>query len=117
MLELYEQNRVPPLTDVEGATKSGATSRAAAKVPASKGENATTNSNSHTRTRSSRLDTSKPGASTRGLESSANHAEHPVSNHGRSNDYGGIEMKHKLEDEAQDKILQEAQETLRSQLG
>ncbi|KAI9118619.1 hypothetical protein K1719_010951 [Acacia pycnantha] len=109
MLELYEQNRVPPLSEVEGATGSGATSQAAVKVPASNGENTTINSNSRTGVRSSRLETSKPVASKTGLGSSANHVEHPASNHGRSNDYGHTEMKHRVEDEA--KGYGEEQET------
>ncbi|KAI9118138.1 hypothetical protein K1719_010470 [Acacia pycnantha] len=44
-----------------------------------------------------------------GLGSSANHVEHPASNHGRSNDYGHTEMKHRVEDEA--KGYGEEQET------
>lgn len=118
MLELYEQNRAPPSNDIEGATTSGAGNRAAVKVPASNDENETTNSGSHTGATSSKLETSKPGASKPVFESSANHAGHPV----------GTEIKHKV-DEAKGNYhlegealphkehLQEAQDKLMSRSG
>ncbi|KAI9118312.1 hypothetical protein K1719_010644 [Acacia pycnantha] len=96
---------------------SGATSRAAAKVPAAMVKMQPQTVILILELGAQDFETSKPGASKTGLESSANHVEHPASNHGRSNDYVGTEMKHRLEDEAQGKILQEAQETLRSQSG
>lgn len=103
MLELYEQNRVPPSNDTEGATGGGATNRPAAKVPTSNDENATTKNHSQAGATSSRLETLKPAASKTLFESSAtNLVGQPVSNHGRSSDYGSAEMKHSAEDEAKD---------------
>ncbi|XP_054812109.1 cyclin-T1-3-like isoform X2 [Prosopis cineraria] len=128
MLELYEQNRVPPSNDIEGATGSGTANRAAAKVPASNDENAATNNNSHTGATSLKLETSKPGASKTVFGSSGNHVGLPVSNHGRSTDYGGREMKHRADESSGNhhlecetlphkENLQEAQHKSRSQSG
>ncbi|XP_054815303.1 cyclin-T1-5-like isoform X2 [Prosopis cineraria] len=101
MLELYEQNRVPPSSDAEGAAGSGPTNRAPAKGPTSNDETATTNSNSQTGPTSSKIEISKSAASKAMPESSAtNHAGRPVSNHNRGSDYGSSEMRHRAEDEA-----------------
>ncbi|XP_028768715.1 cyclin-T1-5 [Neltuma alba] len=101
MLELYEQNRLPPSNDAEGAAGSGATNRPPAKGPTSNDETATTNSNSQTGPMSSKIETSKSAASKALPESSAtNHVGRPLSNHNRGGDYGSSEMKHRAEDEA-----------------
>ncbi|KAI9086954.1 hypothetical protein K1719_031115 [Acacia pycnantha] len=128
MLELYEQNRVPLSNDIEGAPGSGAANRAAVKVAASNDENTTINSNSVTGATSSKLETSKPGASKTVFKSSANNVGHPVPNYGRSTDYGGTEMEsrvdeakgnHLLEGEAlpHKENLQRAQDKPKSQSG
>ncbi|KAF7822482.1 cyclin-T1-3-like isoform X1 [Senna tora] len=112
MLELYEQNRVPPSNDVEGAAGSGATNRAPAKGPTSNDDTATTNSNSQTGATTSKAM----------LESSAtNHVGRAVFNHGRSSDCGSTEMKHRSEDEAKGnqhkENLQEPSDMVRSVSG
>ncbi|KAK7243881.1 hypothetical protein RIF29_38694 [Crotalaria pallida] len=125
MLELYEQNRVPPSNDVEGTTGAGTTNRTTAKAAASNDDTATTNSNSQTGATSSRLEMSKPASSSKAaLDSSAsNHVGRPISNHGRSSDYGSTETKHRVEDDSKSnhhseperkENVQEAQDTVRS---
>lgn len=99
MLELYEQNRMPPSNDVEGTTGGG--NRTTAKVPAGNDESAAAKSNSQTGATSSRLETSKPAPSNAVFDSSVpNHVGRPISNHGRSSDYGSTEMKHRVEGDA-----------------
>ncbi|XP_027340110.1 cyclin-T1-3-like [Abrus precatorius] len=101
MLELYEQNRMPPSNDVEGTAGGGTFNRSTVKAPASNDETAATNSNSQTGATSSRLETSKPASSKSVFDSSvANHVGRPISNHVKSGDYGSIEMKHRVEDDA-----------------
>ncbi|CAL0310252.1 unnamed protein product [Lupinus luteus] len=128
MLELYEQNRIPPSNDVEGTTGAGTTNRTTAKASASNDETATTNSNSQTGATSSRLEMSKPASSSKAVfdSSASNHVGRPVSNHGRSNVYGSTEIKHRVENDAKGnhhhefglppnkENLPEAQDTLRS---
>ncbi|MED6110992.1 hypothetical protein PIB30_048201 [Stylosanthes scabra] len=97
MLELYEQNRMPPSNEVKGSTGGGAANQPTTKAPTSNDEPATTNSNSQ----SSRPESSKPASSKPAFDSSAvNHGGRPISNHGRSSDYGNSEMKHMMEDDA-----------------
>ncbi|KAL1299997.1 hypothetical protein HN51_044642 [Arachis hypogaea] len=97
MLELYEQNRMPPSNEVEGSTGGGVASRPTTKAPTSNDEPATTNSNSQT----SRPESSKPVSSKPALDSfTSNHSGRPISNHGRNSDYGNSEMKHRMEDDA-----------------
>ncbi|TKY49392.1 Cyclin-T1-5 protein [Spatholobus suberectus] len=99
MLELYEQNRMPPSNDVEGG--GGTSNRLTAKNPASNDETAPTKSNSQTGATSSRLETSKPTSSMALFDSSVpNHVGRPISNHGRSSDYGSTEMKYRVEGDA-----------------
>lgn len=101
MLELYEQNRMPPSNDAEGTTGGGTSNRTTTKGPASNDETATTNSNSQTGGTSSRLETSKLASSKTAFDSSVtNHVGRPIANLGRSSDYGGTEMKHRAEDDA-----------------
>ncbi|KAJ1398822.1 Cyclin-like [Sesbania bispinosa] len=108
MLELYEQNRIAPSSDVEG-TAGG--NRATAKAPTSNGETATT----------------KHAMSKNVIVSSAvNHVGRPVSNQDIS---GSTEIKHKVEDDAKGnqhpelepppykENMQEAQEMVRSRTG
>ena len=122
-MDLYEQEQMSPLESVNGATESGATSWASTKVLARNVENAARDNNSHTRMMTLRLETFKPGASKTGLQSLANHVEqHVSSNHTKSSDYVGTEIKHRLEDEAKghpqlEGNLKEVQEMLRSQSG
>lgn len=99
MLELYEQNRMPPSNDMEGTTGGG--NRTTAKAPAGHDETVAAKSNSQTAAGSSRLETSKPVSSMAVFDSSVpNHVGRPISNHGRSNDYGSTEMKHRMEGDA-----------------
>ncbi|KAK7324333.1 hypothetical protein VNO77_27866 [Canavalia gladiata] len=101
MLELYEQNRMPPSNDVEGTTGGGTSNRTTAKAPASNDEAVPANSNSQTGATSSRHEMPKPTSSKAVFDSSAaNHVGRPISNHGRSSDYGSTEMKHRAEDDA-----------------
>ncbi|XP_029129850.1 cyclin-T1-5 isoform X2 [Cajanus cajan] len=94
MLELYEQNRMPPSNDVEGG--GGTSNRATAKATASNDETAAAKCNSQTGGTSSRLEMSKPV-----IDSSVStHVGRPISNHGRSGDYGSTEMKHRVEGDA-----------------
>ncbi|KAI4333326.1 hypothetical protein L6164_018154 [Bauhinia variegata] len=126
MLELYEQNRVPQSNDAEGSAGGGASNRAAVKAPSSNDETATANSNSQTGGTSSRHETSKPASKTAFESSATNHVGRPVSNHGKSNDYGSTDLKYRAEDDAksnqhakweplpQKESLQEVQEMVRS---
>ncbi|KAG4957980.1 hypothetical protein JHK85_044360 [Glycine max] len=96
MLELYEQNRMPPSNDVEGG---GTSNRTTAKALATNDENAAAKSNSQAG--ATRLETSKTASSMAIFDSSVpNHVGRPISNHGRSGDYGSTEMKHRVEGDA-----------------
>ncbi|KAL2331071.1 hypothetical protein Fmac_018652 [Flemingia macrophylla] len=98
MLELYEQNQMPPSNDAEGG--GGTSNRATAKATASNDETAAAKSNSQTGGTSSRLEMSKPASSMAVFDSSvSNHVGRPISNHGRS-DHGNTEMKHRVEGDA-----------------
>ncbi|XP_058722785.1 cyclin-T1-5-like isoform X1 [Vicia villosa] len=110
MLELYEQNRIPPSNEAEG-TPGGATSnRTSVKAP-SNDETVAANSNSQTGGTSLRPETSKPSSSKTMFDSSgANQVGRPVSNPGRSSDYGAVEMKHRVEDDV--KINQQPEQEL-----
>lgn len=100
MLELYEQNRMPPSNEAEGTTGGAASIRTTVKAPTSNDETAPANSNSQTGGISSRLETSKPASSKTAFDSSAaNQVGRPVSNPGRSRDYGSTEIKHRVEDD------------------
>ncbi|KAG4947598.1 hypothetical protein JHK87_043605 [Glycine soja] len=96
MLELYEQNRMPPSNDVEGG---GTSNRTTAKALATNDENAAAKSNSQAG--ATRLETSKTASSMAIFDSPVpNHVGRPISNHGRSGDYGSTEMKHRVEGDA-----------------
>ncbi|KAL2972208.1 hypothetical protein AAZX31_15G241400 [Glycine max] len=96
MLELYEQNRMPPSNDVEGG---GTSNRTTAKALATNDENAAAKSNSQAG--ATRLETSKTASSMAIFDSSVpNHVGRPISNHGRNGDYGSTEMKHRVEGDA-----------------
>ncbi|KAH1237463.1 Cyclin-T1-5 [Glycine max] len=96
MLELYEQNRMPPSNDVEGG---GTSNQTTAKAPITNDETAAAKSNSQSG--ATRLETSKPVSSMAMFDSSVpNHVGRPISNHGRSGDYGSTEMKHRVEGDA-----------------
>ncbi|XP_022637040.1 cyclin-T1-3 isoform X2 [Vigna radiata var. radiata] len=96
MLELYEQNRMPPSNDVEGG---GTSNRATAKAPANNDETSAAKSNPQTG--ATRIETSKPVPSVAAFDSSVpNHVGRPLSNHGRIGDYGSAEMKHRVEGDA-----------------
>ncbi|KAJ7948930.1 Cyclin T1 [Quillaja saponaria] len=96
MLELYEQNRLPPSSDVEGSTEGGA--RTNAKIP-TRNDETTTISNSQTGGTSSRPETLKPASSMSVIESSVNnHGGHPATIHG--SDYGSAETSDKADDES-----------------
>ncbi|KAJ7982019.1 Cyclin T1 [Quillaja saponaria] len=97
MLELYEQNRMPPSSDVEGSAGGGA--RGTAKTPTRNEETTATICNSHTGGTSSRPETLKPASSRSVVESSANnHDGHPATTHTRSSDYGSTETSDKADD-------------------
>ena len=103
MLELYEQNRVPPSSDVEGSAASSVTHRAPAKATTSNEEHVTINSHSQ-------AGSTRPGASKPVMSRPASEMSH-ADNHGgparptesRSSDYGNTEMKngvdHKMDGE------------------
>lgn len=93
MLELYEQNRVPPSSDVEGSAASGATHRAPAKAATSNEEHVTTNS--YSQTGGMRPGTSKPALSRPASELSYadNQGGPPRVTESRSNDYASTELK------------------------
>ncbi|XP_047174210.1 cyclin-T1-3-like isoform X1 [Vigna umbellata] len=96
MLELYEQNRMPPSNDVEGG---GTSNRATAKAPANNDETSAAKSNPQSG--ATRIETSKPVSSVAAFDSSVpNHVGRPLSNHGRIGDYGSAEMKHRVEGDA-----------------
>lgn len=100
MLELYEQNRMPPSNDAEGTPGGAASNRTSVKAPTSNDETAAANSNSQTGGTSLRPETSKPSSSKTVYDSSgANQVGRPISNPGRSSDYGAVEMKHRVEDD------------------
>lgn len=95
MLELYEQNRVPPSSDVEGSVVSGATHRAPAKAATSNEEHLTGGM---------RPGTSKPAISRPASELSfaENHDGPARATESRSNNYASTEMKisdQKVDDE------------------
>ncbi|XP_024023805.1 cyclin-T1-3 [Morus notabilis] len=105
MLELYEQNRVPLSSDVEGSAASGVTHRAPAKSTTSNEEHVTTNS--HSQAGSTKPGASKPASSRPASE--LTHADHhggpPRTTECRSNDHGNTEMKnsdHKVDVEFRD---------------
>lgn len=106
MLELYEQNRVPPSSDVEGSAASGVTHRAPVKTTTSNEDHLT--NNNHSQGGSTRPGTSKPTLSRPASEVS--HADNrvglPRTTETRSNDYGNAEMKsgldHKVDGEFRD---------------
>ncbi|KAM6598806.1 hypothetical protein CsatA_018415 [Cannabis sativa] len=106
MLELYEQNRVPPSSDVEGSAASGVTHRAPVKATTSNEEHLT--NNNHSQAGSTRPGVSKPVVSRPASELSHadNHSGPPRTTESRSNDYGIIETKsgsdHKVESEFRD---------------
>lgn len=123
MLELYEQNRMPPANDAEGTTGGATSNRPTVKAPTSNDDAAAANSNSQTGGATSRLETSKPASSKTAFDSSvANQVGRPISNLGRSSDYGTTEMKHRMEDDQhpeQEPLpykenLQHAQDVMRS---
>ncbi|KAF3441202.1 hypothetical protein FNV43_RR15115 [Rhamnella rubrinervis] len=93
MLELYEQNRVPPSSDIEGSAISGATHRAPAKATTSSEEHVTTNN--YSQTGGMKLGTSKPALSRPASELSyaENHGGRPRATESRSNDYASAEIK------------------------
>ncbi|KAF3441200.1 hypothetical protein FNV43_RR15113 [Rhamnella rubrinervis] len=93
MLELYEQNRVPPSSDVEGSAVSVATHWAPAKATNSNEAHVTTNS--YSQTGSMRPGASKPALSRPASELSyaENHGGPPKATESRSNDYASTEMK------------------------
>ena len=106
MLELYEQNRVLPSSDVEGSAASGVTHRAPAKGTTSNEEHVTANSRSQ-------AGSTRPGASKPAISRPASEMSH-ADNHGgpsrptesRSSDYGNTEMingvDHKVDGEFRD---------------
>ena len=106
MLELYEQNRVPPSSDVEGSAASGVTHRAPVKATTSNEEHLT--NNNHSQAGSARLGASRPALSRPASELS--HSDHhgglPRTTESRSNDFGNTEMKsgsdHKVDGEFRD---------------
>ncbi|XP_060959724.1 cyclin-T1-5-like isoform X2 [Cannabis sativa] len=106
MLELYEQNRVPPSSDVEGSAASGVTHRAPVKATTSNEEHLT--NNNHSQAGSTRPGVSKPVVSRPASELSHadNHSGPPRTTESRSNDYGIIETKsgsdHKVDSEFRD---------------
>lgn len=90
MLELYEQNRVPPSqgSEVEGSARTGATHRAPSKAPSSNEEHATSTSRPGT----SKLASSKSVSKQPFVET---HDGPPRNNQSRSrsDDYGTAEMR------------------------
>lgn len=106
MLELYEQNRVPPSSDVEGSAASGVTHRAPAKATTSNEEHVTPNS--HSQAGSTRPGASKPALSRPSSEMSYgdNHVGLPRTTESRSNEHGNAEMKigldHKVDGDFRD---------------
>ncbi|PON63764.1 Cyclin [Parasponia andersonii] len=93
MLELYEQNRVPPSNDVEGSAASGVTPRVSVKATTSNEEHLS--NNNHSQTEGTRPRASKPALSRPAFELSlaANHGGPPRTTESRSNDLGNTEMK------------------------
>lgn len=106
MLELYEQNRVPPSSDVEGSAASSVTHRAPAKATTSYEEHVTPNS--HSQAGSTRPGASKPALSRPSSEMSHgdNHVGLPRTTETRSNEHGNTEMKngsdHKVDGDFRD---------------
>lgn len=100
MLELYEQNRVPPSSDLEGSAASGITHRAPPKATTSNEEHVTTNS--HSGAGSTRPGTSKPSSSRPASEMSHadNHGGPPRATESRSSDHGNTEAKNGLDHKA-----------------
>ncbi|CAL2253271.1 unnamed protein product [Prunus armeniaca] len=96
MLELYEQNRLPPSTnEVEGSSVSGANHQPSAKATTSNEEHAT--GNSHSQAGGTRPGTSKP-ASRQGSEQSYVENGGPArTTHSQNNDYRSAEMKGALD--------------------
>ncbi|EEF48793.1 Cyclin-L2, putative [Ricinus communis] len=89
MLELYEQNRVPPSTnnDAEGSTVGGTTHQGTSKASSSKEEHATTNSHSQ-----AGGITSRPGTS-KSMSLADNHGGAPRTTRNQGNEHVGEEMK------------------------
>lgn len=102
MLELYEQNRAPPSSDIEGSAASGATHRPPTKATTSSEEHVTTNN--HSQAGGMRPGASKPATSRSASELSYadNHGGPTRTTESRSNEYGSTEMRsfdHKLDNE------------------
>ncbi|KAM2606729.1 hypothetical protein TB2_035379 [Malus domestica] len=95
MLELYEQNRLPPSNEVEGSSVSGANHQASAKPATSNDEQAT--GNSYLQAGSTRPGTSKL-ASRQGSEHSYVENGGPARiTQSQNNDYRNVELKGALE--------------------
>ncbi|PON67536.1 Cyclin [Trema orientale] len=113
MLELYEQNRVPPSSDVEGSAASGVTHRAPVKATTSNEEQLTINN--HSQAGSTRPGASKPLLSRPASELSQpdNHGGPPRTTESRNNDHGNTETKsgsdHKLDNEFRDNYHSESE--------
>ena len=110
MLELYEQNRLPPSqgSEVEGSVGGGAAHRATSKAPSANEEHAMTN-NAHPGGTPVKPATSKPVASSKPSSDQPfvdNISGPSRTSQNRSNDYGSTEMRsasdHKADGESKD---------------
>ncbi|XP_062109098.1 cyclin-T1-3-like [Humulus lupulus] len=97
MLELYEQNRAAPSSDVEGSSASGVTHGTPVKATTSNEEYLT--NNDHSQAGSTRPGASKPVLSRPASELSHadNHGRHLRTAESRSNDYRNTEMNNGLD--------------------
>ncbi|XP_022866049.1 cyclin-T1-5-like [Olea europaea var. sylvestris] len=105
MLELYEQNRIPPSQASEAEGSAGGSQRPPSKAPV-KEEHVTSHNNSHGVVATSKAGTSKAALARPFPEPSHadNHGGLPRTTHTQDNDRGNIEMKSIQDHEGDDNI-------------